>query len=61
MQYFSILYLLQVFERDYLVDELHGMFCDLAVDEQVYGSTAILFASAMHRDSANKGRVWNII
>ncbi|KJH48794.1 HEAT repeat protein [Dictyocaulus viviparus] len=26
--------LLQVFERDYLVDELHSMFCDLAVDEQ---------------------------
>ncbi|RCN40664.1 HEAT repeat protein [Ancylostoma caninum] len=24
----------KVFERDYLVDELHAMFCDLAVDEQ---------------------------
>ena len=25
----------KVLEKDFLVDELHGMFCDLAVDEQV--------------------------
>lgn len=26
---------LQVFEKDFLVEELHQMFCDLANDEQV--------------------------
>ncbi|ETN81849.1 HEAT repeat protein [Necator americanus] len=40
----------KVFERDYLVEELHAMFCDLAVDEQGCIAMAGLLSEESRRD-----------